>query len=398
VLPFFMFFLFPYANDKRCERFPVATFSLIAVNGLAFAGELWLRASGHWDVVQALIYKPGETGWYTMLTSPFLHAGFLHLATNLWFFRLIGGQVEERMGSSLFVLFYLGGGIFSSLGHALYCRLVGQTVGILGASGCVYAVLGAYFILYPFEEFRFWYFFFMRWGTIKIATLFFVAYWVLSDVVSAYSDFLDFERVRVAHWAHLGGLAFGVAVALTAFGAYPFTGKRRLTPDEKADQRRLRRIARRKFYSDGLLPEPMSEEELQAATEDVSPAEAIRRGLFFHNGRMIEWGYQELLFQNPKACLEPAMHLQMIEMLRVHGREALAQVGAWNLLQAHPQSPEAIQTRLELARSLATLPEMHGEAARLLREFLAAEPAMRERAEAERLLRRLEDRPLWQWK
>jgi len=393
-----MFFLFPYANDKRCERIPVATIFLIALNVVAFVGEVWLRVSGHWDVVQSLIYKPGETGWYAMLTSPFLHSGLFHLVMNLWFFRLIGGQVEERMGSSLFLLFYLGGGIFACLGHALYCQLVGQTVGILGASGSVYAVLGAYFILYPFEEFRFWYFFFMRWGTIKIATLFFVAYWVLGDVIRAYSDFLNFESVRVAHWAHLAGLVFGVAVALTAFGAYPFTGKRRPTPDEKALQRRMRRIARHKFYSDGLLPEPMSEEELQAATEDVTPAEAIRRGLFFHNGRMIEWGYQELLFQNPKACLEPAMQLQMIEMLRVHGRDGLAQVGAWNLLEAHRNSPEAIQTRLELARSLAKLPEMHGEAARLLREFLAAEPAPRDRAEAQRLLCRLEDRPLWQWR
>jgi hypothetical protein len=113
---------------------------------------------------------------------------------------------------------------------------------------------------------------------------------------------------------------------------------------------------------------------------------------------MLEWAYQEMLFENPKACLDPETQWKTIEMLSVHGRDALAEVAAWNLVEAHPNSPEAIQARLTLGTALARLPEMRKDAARLLRDFLASEPAMRDRTEAERLLRRLEERPLYLWK
>jgi membrane associated rhomboid family serine protease len=401
--PFFIFFFFPYANDNRCERFPVATVAIIVLNVLAFIGELWLGASGHESAVEALIFHQGETNWYGLVTSTFLHAGPAHLAFNLWFFWLIGGQVEERMGSLLFVVFYLGGGVCSSLGHWLYCHLAGQTIGLLGASGCIYAVLGAYFVLYPFEDFRFWYFALMRWGTIEIATFFFVLYKVFGDVIMTWSQLAILKGPNamvptVGYWAHLGGLVFGLIVALALYGASAFTGIEKPSREEKARRRRLQRLARRKFYSDGLLSEPMSEEEIRAATEDMTPAEGIRRGLFFHNGRMLEWAYQEMLIENPKACLEPEIQWKTVEMLKVHGRDALGEVAAWNLIETYPDSPEAVQARLELGRSLARLPEMRGESVRMLREFLAAEPAMRDRVEAEALLRRLEERPLHLWK
>lgn len=407
--PLLFFLLFPYANDNRSERFPVVTLALIFANLLAFAAQAWLVLRGQGAVVEALIYRPGESSWYSLVTYAFLHADPLHLLFNLWFLWLIGGQVEQRTGRLWFPLFYLGGGLCAAFGHALYCSVLppevavaagesAKTVGIIGASGCVYAVLGAYFILYPFEEFRFWYFMFMRWGTIRIATVFFVTYKALGDVFLAWTAASYGLVTTVANWAHLGGLVYGVGVALAVFGSYALTGRERLTQDEILRRRRFRRIARRKFYSDGLLPEPMSEKEFEAATDDITPAEAIRRGLFFHNGRMIDWGYQEMLIENPETCLEPSIQLEMIDVLMEHGREGLAEVAAWNLLEAYPRTPEAIQARFILGRMLTRLPEMRGTAKRLLREFLACEPAMRERLEAERLVRKLDERPLWQWK
>jgi membrane associated rhomboid family serine protease len=404
VFPFFVVFFFPYANDNRCTRFPVATAAIVLLNVLAFVGEMWLRALGHAPAVEALVFRPGESGWPTLVTSTFLHAGPFHLAFNLWLFWLIGGQVEERMGAWLFALFYLGGGVFSSFGHWLYCRLTGQAVGLLGASGCIYAVLGAYFILYPFEDFRFWYFILLRWGTIKIAAFFFVLYKVFGDAVTAWWQVAAAQAANVVvsnvgHWAHLGGLAFGLAVAAGVYGFGAFTGKPSPSREERALRRRMERRARRKWYaSDGPLVGEMTEEELRLATSDIGPAEGIRRGLFFHNGRMLEWAYQEMLFENPKACLEPETQWKTVEMLKVHGRDALAQVAAWNLLEGHPDSPQAVQARFELGRALARLPEMRKEAMRLLREFLAVGPAPRDRFEAERLLERLEERPLYQWK
>ncbi|MBM3335730.1 rhomboid family intramembrane serine protease, partial [Candidatus Sumerlaeota bacterium] len=287
VFPFFCFVLFPYANEKRRERFPLATILIIALNIAAFVWEASLWRAGQTSVIKQFAFTPGESPWHTMLTANFLHGGPLHLAFNLWFLWLIAGQVEERMGSPLFAVFYLASGLFTALGHALYSHMVGLPIGAMGASGCVYAVLGAYFVLYPFEDFRFWYFFIMRWGTIKIATFFYVLYALVTGLLSAYADVLNVAGTHVGNWAHMGGLLFGLIVGFAAFGAGPFTGEENPGQKRTRAERRLRRIARRKFYSDASLPEPMTEQEFAAATEDITPPEAVQRGLFFHNGRMI---------------------------------------------------------------------------------------------------------------
>jgi len=401
----FLFVFFPYANDKRVTRFPFVTAGLIGVNVLFFVLEVWGRQRGYGTSLDTLTFRPGESPGYALLTYAFVHADVFHLFFNLWFLYLIGGQVEERMGRVFFLAFYLAGALSAALAHTIYVYLIlpvlGEagltTVGLLGASGAIYAVLGAYFILYPFEEFRFWYCFpfFLRAGTIRVATLFFVVYKALGDFVLAYLQLKVVGASAAAHWAHLGGLALGLGIGLAAFGGYAFTGRTPPSREEQARRRLLRQVARRKLYTDAPK---LSEDELLMATDDLTPEEAIERGIFFHAGRLLEWGYQELLFANPRACLEPPRQWATIELLRVHGRDSLAEVACWNLIETHPRAPESIQARLELARLLSVLPEMRQEAARLLKEFLAADPALREKTEAQGLLRRMEEKPLWQWK
>jgi membrane associated rhomboid family serine protease len=401
---FFLFFflIFPYANDNRCRRVPYATPALIALNCLIYGMDLWASKSGYGTVSQYWAYVPGESAWPTMLLSAFAHAGLLHLAFNMWFLHLVGGQIEERMGSIGFVVFYLAGAVCSSFGHWIIVQVTLEhtlaPAGLIGASGAIYAVLGAYLILYPFEDFRFWYFVLYRAGTIQIATLFFLGYKILVDVTWAYIQLHYGVLTGVAHWAHLGGLVFGVATALAVFGPYAWTGGQPPSREEMWRWRLMRKVARRRFYSDLPLPQPMTESEVELATDDMDPIEGIRRGIFFHNGRILDWAFQEMLLENPKVCLEPPLMLDLIVTLKEHGRDGLAQLACWNLVEAHPQSPEAIQARFELARSLAKLPEMKSEVIRLLKEFLAASPALREKIEAEKMLTKLEERPLWQWK
>ncbi|MCX8037859.1 MAG: rhomboid family intramembrane serine protease [Candidatus Sumerlaeia bacterium] len=390
--------LFPYRNENPWTRTPFATFALIVLNVLAFAVEMWVLDERGPNALSSLVFRPGVTAWPTLFTSMFLHAGVAHLAMNMWFLYLIGGQVEEEMGSIGFLAFYLIGGLCANLSHVLFCILVGDSVGVLGASGAIYAVMGAYFILYPYEEFSFWYFVLFRCGTVKIATLFFVAYKVLGDAIMAWAT-VSYKMVgSVANWSHLGGLFFGIGVAAGLYGGGAFVGKERPSKEQRERLRRLRRVARRKLYSDAPLPTPMTEAEIALATDDMTPEEGIRRGIFFHNGRMLEWAFQEMLFKNPKACLDPDTQLKLVEMLRVHGRDSYAQIAARNLIEAHPQSPAAIQARFILGHMLASVPWMKNEAVRLLKEFLSFGVAYREQIEAEKLLRRLEDRPLWDWK
>lgn len=396
-----LFFIIPYRNEKRCECFPFVTYSIILLNVLLYLVDHWGRIQEYGHLFGVMAYTPRESAWYTLFTYSFAHMNVFHIGFNMWFFYLIGGQVEERMGRGAFALFYLGGAWASALGYWIFTMITAETLPMIGASGAVYATLGAYFILYPFEEFRFFYSILFRMGTISIATLFFVGYKVLGDLLYAWMQMKYAHQgvgLNVAHWSHLAGLIFGVSVSLAAFGAYSFTGKKRPTYDDKQRRRLFKKKSRRKFYSDAALPEPMTEAEFEAATDDCTPAEAIQRGIFFHNGRMIEWGFQEMLFENPKACLEAEKQLEMIEMMRVHGRDSLAEVACWNLLEKYPSAPEAVQVRLELGRRLARLPEMRQKAAQLLREFLNSGPSARDRIDAERILKRIEDKPLWNWR
>lgn len=220
-----LFFIFPYANEKRCERFPLGTALLIGANVAAFAWQVWLSGEGLEASLETLGYRPDRSGWPNLLIFNFAHAGFFHLAFNMWYLQLVGGQVEERLGTLWFLIFYLCGGLAAALGHKVFYQFGGDARLVAGASGCVYAVLGAYFVLYPFEDFRYFYSFFFHIGTIRIATLFVVTYKVLGDIIMARLQLLDSDVSAVAHWAHLGGFAFGIAVALLVFGPGAFIGR-----------------------------------------------------------------------------------------------------------------------------------------------------------------------------
>src|SRR5882672_9856663 len=125
---------------------PVVTIALIVVNVLVFLYELSLGR----DVDAFTLYwglVPAAFSWVTVLTSMFLHGGFMHIAGNMLYLWIFGDNIEDRLGHGKYVAFYLLCGIIATLTHAIFSPA--SRIPAIGASGAIAGVLGAYLVLYP---------------------------------------------------------------------------------------------------------------------------------------------------------------------------------------------------------------------------------------------------------
>jgi membrane associated rhomboid family serine protease len=144
-----------------------------------------------------------------LITSQFLHSGWLHLLVNLWFLWLVGCNVEDRWGRVVFALFYLSAGIAAALMHNLLDW--GSTVPVVGASGAIAGAMGAFVVRFGRTRIRFAYWYFLRPGTFWAPAYLMLPLWAGTELL----DWSLFGRSSaVAHWAHLGGFGYGVVFAL----------------------------------------------------------------------------------------------------------------------------------------------------------------------------------------
>jgi membrane associated rhomboid family serine protease len=153
---------------------------------------------------------PADDYW-PFLTTIFLHAGWLHLASNMWFLWIFGDNVEDRMGRLRFLGFYLLCGIIAGVVHTWTNSH--SVVPAVGASGAIAGVLGAYIVLYPrarvetFVWLVFWPVFF------DLAAVFYVGLWFAIQLLNGTAALLGPEQMGgVAWWAHVGGFVAGVAL------------------------------------------------------------------------------------------------------------------------------------------------------------------------------------------
>ncbi|MGE5454998.1 MAG: rhomboid family intramembrane serine protease, partial [Methylocystaceae bacterium] len=130
---------------------PVMTLTLIAINAVVFLLEITLPSTMLDQVFQVYGFIPARlanhTYYSSLLTAMFLHGGWLHIIGNMWALWLFGNNVEDRMGPFRFLLFYLITGFLASLTHYYISPL--STAPVIGASGAIAGVMGAYFIMYP---------------------------------------------------------------------------------------------------------------------------------------------------------------------------------------------------------------------------------------------------------
>ena len=212
----------PISDENPASRTPWATYALIAVNALAWFFELshgvfqstfdygaipsfvlhGVRDGVlHLDqLTQGAIALHQEVPWpLTVLTSMFMHGGWLHIIGNMWFLWIFGDNVEDAMGSVKYLVFYLLCGLAAAMSQILTSP--GSQVPMVGASGAIAGVLGAYIVLFPHARVR------CLWILFIIITTVYVPAWLLLGLWFV-SQFL-IPGEGVAWMAHVGGFIVG---------------------------------------------------------------------------------------------------------------------------------------------------------------------------------------------
>jgi membrane associated rhomboid family serine protease len=197
--------------DRRPLRLPLITALIIGANVLVFLLEL---AGGdafvnRWSLVPADIVA--GRNWITILTSMFMHAGWIHIIGNMLFFWVFGPEIEDVMGPVRYLVFYLLGGLAATVAQVAIDPA--STVPNLGASGAIAAVMGAFIITYPRDRIRT--VLLLGWFSqvTFVPAIVLVGLWFLTQVFSEVGALVQTQTGGVAYMAHVGGFAFGAIAA-----------------------------------------------------------------------------------------------------------------------------------------------------------------------------------------
>jgi len=250
--------MFPIRDDNPQILVPYATVGIIAVNVLVW---VFVQGLGRDPILAGSICRlglipaellgsvpagtqvqlgagswcelGGSSSWVTIVTSMFMHGGWLHIIGNMWFLWIFGNNVEDAMGSVRFVLFYLLCGL-----SAAALQIIANTTSILpmvGASGAIGGVMGAYVLLYPRVHVHLLIFLGFFVTTIAVPAVYMLGYWFLLQLIGGFGS--AGESAGVAFWAHVGGFAAGAILVMLfrkpeLLRRHPYYGWTRRSPSE----------------------------------------------------------------------------------------------------------------------------------------------------------------------
>ncbi len=213
---------FPFKDDNPSLTFPYVTLALIILNTTVFFITV---AGGPADFQYAVInyglipvelihmtnlyISPAVHPFFNLFTSMFLHANLAHLVGNMWYLWIFGDNVEDFLGHFNFLLFYLAGGVAAALIHTIFNPA--STMPVIGASGAISAVLGAYLLLYPTARVYvlFFFIFIIRIFTMPAAIL--IGFWIFFQIINGITSLgIGQQMGGVAWFAHIGGFFYGL--------------------------------------------------------------------------------------------------------------------------------------------------------------------------------------------
>ncbi len=213
--------MFPIHDDNPTPVVPYVTYALIAscIGIFAYqflqgdAGQLDMVYSygmipaaffGHAELASEFVRVPAHA---TIFTSMFLHGGFMHLAGNMLYLWVFGNNIEAAMGHVKFICFYLLTGVVAALSHAL--PDMNSQIPMIGASGAISGVLGAYLLLYPQARVLILIPIFFIIKTVRVPAMLVLVIWFLMQLISSVTAG-DSEGGGVAFGAHIGGFIAGM--------------------------------------------------------------------------------------------------------------------------------------------------------------------------------------------
>ena len=220
--------MFPLHDDNPTEIFPVITLLIIAVcvwvwwyvQGAGFSAQSLDGSICAFGAIPAEVTgategaagpcRLGGLTWQALLTSMFLHGSWMHLVGNMWFLWIFGNNIEDSMGHLRFLVFYLLTGLVAALAHVL--TDAGSVIPMVGASGAISAIMGAYLVLYPRASVHTLFFFLFFIRIVPLPAWVMLGYWILIQVVSSAAT--PSGGGGVAYTAHIGGFVAGLALIL----------------------------------------------------------------------------------------------------------------------------------------------------------------------------------------
>lgn len=208
--------MLPLRDHEPSECIPIVTIGLIILNAAVFFLEITSPNLEvfieRWALVPAALQFTNPGTLITFLTSQFLHGGFAHIFFNMWYLWIFGDNVEGRFGHLQFLGFYLIAGIVAAVAELPF--LWGSAIPMLGASGAIAGVLGAYLALFPHHRvdaivptfIGFW-----QRTTLPASIVLF--FWFITQLFSGTAAIVQQASGGVAWWAHIGGFVFGWVIA-----------------------------------------------------------------------------------------------------------------------------------------------------------------------------------------
>ena len=221
--------LIPLYDHNPVDKTPVVTYGLIGLNVLAWLGLQGMGISPmfgdsicRFGLISADLlgssaglrphYCPldGSPDFHTLITSMFMHGGWLHLIGNMWFLWIFGDNVENALGRVKFVIFYLVCGLAAS---ATQIATDAQSVvPMVGASGAIGGIMGAYIVLHPRARVKSLLFLLFFITVIEVPALVILGIWFLSQLISGLPQLGSASEGGVAFWAHIGGFVAGAGL------------------------------------------------------------------------------------------------------------------------------------------------------------------------------------------
>lgn len=218
--------MFPIRDDNPQVNTPYVTYAIVVLNALAWFGlqgmgaEQQLNASiCHYGLIPADLFADSManaqmgvcgdigSGWMGAVSSMFMHGGWMHILGNMWFLWVFGDNVEDSMGSVRFAIFYVLCGLAAAAAQALSDP--GSTTPMVGASGAIGGVMGAYIVLYPRVKVHM----FVMIFVVRIPAIAMLGYWFAMQVFSGITS-IGATGGGVAFWAHIGGFIAGALLVM----------------------------------------------------------------------------------------------------------------------------------------------------------------------------------------
>ena len=333
--------LFPIRTDSPLRSTPYMNWALIALNALAFAAQQAVPS-----LTERFSLYANDPWWPAFVTYAFLHGSVTHILGNMLFLYIFGNNVNDKMGHLAYLAFYLAGAVFGGVG---YVALSDGRGAVVGASGAVAAVTGAYLVLFPRATVTVLYFFFLI-GTFELSSLWFIGLFFVKDLVGLSGQAFG----NVAFSAHVFGTFYGVGTCMALLGA-------NLLPRDQFDVlAMIRQWNRRRQYRDlvnqgfdpfaygasrgGRPGGPIDPATARIAELRTAANEAVSR----HDMQTAVQRFTELRAADPTQVLARQAQLDMANHLAGLQRYAEAAEAYEQFLRTYPKYDQVEQVQLML--------------------------------------------------